>query len=124
MEYGKAILINPRCASAFINLAYTYQTEGKFRRAYEMFNHALAIEPNNMSALEGRAMVMMHVQHPLGALADVTKALSLDPDNFELLTNRGVIYQMISDPARAAEDYKVCWNNLSWQEFNFVVACY
>jgi tetratricopeptide (TPR) repeat protein len=112
MEYGKAIRLNPRCAEAYVNIAYSFQVQRKYKKAYEMFSAVLAFDRKNVAALEGRAIILLTVNHMLGALADMTKALWYDKENVELLVNRGVIYQALHDNARAAADYKVSISSL------------
>lgn len=75
MSYSRAIKINPRCFEAMVNIAYSFQMQFQHKKAYHMFNNVLAMDPDNVAALEGRAIIMLTAKHPLGALFDISKAL-------------------------------------------------
>lgn len=107
MDYCKVIRLEPRRAEAYINTAYSFQEQGTFDKAKDMFDAVLAMDCEQAAALEGRAIVNLQLGSPVEAIMDITRALAVDAHNAELYSNRGVIYQTMKDHVRAFKDFKV-----------------
>nr|KAJ3422198.1 cytochrome c oxidase subunit 1 [Polyrhizophydium stewartii] len=109
-DYARVIHMYPRCAEAYVNIAYSMQTEGKPLKAWEIFTIALIIDKHCTAALEGRAIVHLTMKNAFAALIDITRAISnaqeISPSNAEFLTNRGVIFQALNDDVSALQSYK------------------
>jgi tetratricopeptide (TPR) repeat protein len=81
--------------------------DGLSKKAWEIFNQILAMDPECTMALEGRAMVNYYMKNYFNALTDITKALELEPSNPEFLTNKGLILQAMNDYTKAFNHYQV-----------------
>ncbi|KAI9199213.1 uncharacterized protein BJ171DRAFT_632051 [Polychytrium aggregatum] len=106
-DYGRVIHMYPNCTAAIVNMAYTMQLEGKYKKAWQLFTMALTIDANCTSALEGRSVVHFTMKNYFGALLDICKAIEICPNKAEYLTNRGVIYQALNDKVSSLQNYKM-----------------
>ncbi|KAJ3058050.1 cytochrome c oxidase subunit 1, partial [Quaeritorhiza haematococci] len=105
-DYAKVIHMYPTCIEAHINIAYTMQIEGRYKKAWSIFGSVLAVDPKSTVAWEGRSAVNFHMGEYFGALLDISKAIEIAPRNAEYLTNRGVIYQALHDNTSALQNFK------------------
>ena len=106
-DYQRALHLQPRCSMAYVNMAYTMQMEGRYKKAWGLFSAGIALDQRSTAALEGRAIISLTTKNFFGAVIDISKALDISPNSAELLTNRGVIYQFTGDVVNAMNDYKV-----------------
>lgn len=81
-DYSRVLHLFPRNKEAFVNIAYTYQMEGKSMKAWDIFNELLALDPDCTMGLEGRAIVNYHMKNYFNALIDITRALVLFDTNY------------------------------------------
>ena len=79
---------------------------GRNAEALESYDRALAVAPNEVSALIGRADVLVALKRPDDALASLDQALSIDPSDAGALSNRGFLLQSLNrhDEALASLD--------------------
>ncbi|KAK5670739.1 hypothetical protein QVD99_002513 [Batrachochytrium dendrobatidis] len=105
-DYSKVIHMFPLCAEAYVNIAYTMQTEGRPQESWNFFSTALKIDPQCTAALEGRSIMHLTMKNAFAALVDITKAIEISPTNPEFLTNRGVIFEAMKDNTSALQSYK------------------
>ncbi|KAJ3123091.1 cytochrome c oxidase subunit 1 [Physocladia obscura] len=103
-DYARVMHMYPLCTEAYINMAYTFQMQGRYQKSWDLFTRALAVDPECTSALEGRAVVNYTMQNHFGALIDISQAIKLLPKNPEYLTNRAVIYTALKDYTKALQD--------------------
>ena len=75
-DYSRVLHLSPNYISAYVNLAYTYQYEGKYMRAWKAFSTALAIDKRCSLALEGRAIIHHLMSNYSGAIADIQEAIA------------------------------------------------
>ncbi|KAI8804058.1 hypothetical protein BJ742DRAFT_826275 [Cladochytrium replicatum] len=106
-DYSRVVHMYPRCTAAYVNMAYTMQTEGRYKWAWQIFTLALAHDSVCTPALEGRSIVHFAMGNYFGALVDISKAVEIDPTNPEYLTNRGVTFQHLKDYSSALQSYKL-----------------
>ncbi|KAJ3032763.1 cytochrome c oxidase subunit 1, partial [Rhizophlyctis rosea] len=76
MDYGRVIHMYPRCTEAYVNMAYTLQMEGRYKKAWEILTMALAVDPLCTPALEGRSVIHFAMNNPFGALIDIRRAIA------------------------------------------------
>jgi tetratricopeptide (TPR) repeat protein len=81
-DYIRVLHVDPRRKEALINIAYAFQQQGFYKRAWRMFNQAIAIDESCHEAYEGRAIVHLTMKNLLGALNDMTKAIVRTLFNF------------------------------------------
>ncbi|MFZ2147116.1 MAG: tetratricopeptide repeat protein [Sedimentisphaerales bacterium] len=78
------IVSNLNSASAYILRAKTYTTLKQIDKAVEDFEHAAAIEPNNIEVWIVGSGFYNSIGRPDKAFADIQQALSLDPSNIRI----------------------------------------
>jgi tetratricopeptide (TPR) repeat protein len=74
-DYQRVIHVDPRSYKAFINIAFSYQAEGNFKRAWSVFTTLISMDSGNSEAYEGRAIVHLSMKNIAGALIDIGKAI-------------------------------------------------
>lgn len=74
--------------------------------AIKQYTVCLALNSENISALNNRALCKYKGGDKLGALQDLTTAISLDPRNSTLSRNRSIVYSGLSDKAHAKADLR------------------
>ncbi|XP_069130069.1 uncharacterized protein [Argopecten irradians] len=104
-DYERALLRDPLCLPARVNLAYTLQVAAKFMQAWTQFTTAIAIRPTFKPALEGRAIINLQMSNTFAAFQDINASIKVGP-TAELYTNRGVINQFMKDHVNAMRDYQ------------------
>lgn len=97
-------------ARALYHRGLKEKAEGRLERAIELFDAALAAQPDFPEALCSGGYILQTTGHYEGALAFYGRAIELDPDYFDALFNRGCLYfalnrldLAVADFARAAE---------------------
>jgi Tfp pilus assembly protein PilF len=95
---------------------------GALVEAEQLYGRALALQPDNVSALVNRAAALRDLGRPAEALAALDRALALQPDHAFALNNKGVALIDLRRPAEAAgcferaaqlkPDYAEALNNL------------
>jgi len=105
-DFIRALHLNPQSAEARVNLAFGLQMEGSYMKAWNLFTKTLNINPNYAAALEGRALVSLHMGNTFGAFVDMNAAVKLC-QSAQLLTNRGVVNQCMGDIRSAMNDYQM-----------------
>ena len=86
-------------ASAF----YYYWGFQDFRRADELFDHALKFAPNNVHAVSGKAFITRRLGKFDDAANDLVKARRLDPKTLYLMPELGLTYALIGEFEKADE---------------------
>ncbi|XP_033743076.1 uncharacterized protein LOC117329299 isoform X6 [Pecten maximus] len=104
-DYERALLRDPLCLPARVNLAYTLQVSAKFMQAWTQFTTAIAIRPTFKPALEGRAIINLQMSNTFAAFQDINASIRVGP-TAELYTNRGVVNQFMKDHVNAMRDYQ------------------
>ncbi|XP_071495128.1 uncharacterized protein [Diadema antillarum] len=104
-DYQRALLLEPECLVARVNLAYNMQISGQYKLAWNLFSACLQLNPEYRPALEGRAMVSLQMSDPYAALLDMNTALRI-AKTAELFVNRGVVNQFLQDHESAMTDYQ------------------
>jgi Tfp pilus assembly protein PilF len=77
---------------------------GKTEEALAEFDRALALDPYNVQALYGRAMLYQGEKHHQQAIADFTAANGLTPQKAEPLLGRATSYLALDKTKEAAAD--------------------
>ena len=76
----------------------------KSSQAREYFDEALREEPDDVTLLTGRALVLMELDEFERARADLTHALHQEPEDSEILGLRGEVHIQIGDLEAASRD--------------------
>lgn len=111
-EFAKALpladryrKIAPQDPKSHVLYGTVLQRMKRYDEAIEAFNQALALDPNNVDALNGRGASRFNGRKEYReALADFEKAIALQPTNGMAHLNRSRCYYMLGNWARARED--------------------
>jgi TolB-like protein/DNA-binding winged helix-turn-helix (wHTH) protein len=81
----QAILLDPLSSEAFIALGDWYQRSGDTQKAFQAFEQAMALGPNNANALVSYGnLVLSEMSDPASAIKLLRRAIELDPQNIRL----------------------------------------
>ena len=78
----KAVEINPRFATGYLNLGNTYFKIGENDKAMKCFSQAESLDPTLRShALSSKAATLIEAGNPMDAIYHLTKSIQDDPMN-------------------------------------------
>ena len=80
-QLQKAIQLNPFFCETYGLLSHIYSEEKDFEKALEKANEGLAIDPENISCLNGRSVALNKLKRTDDAIETMQLALAQDPDN-------------------------------------------
>ena len=83
----------------------TYYKSGKYQKALEDFDSALARDPGNAEIYRVRGDTNLRLKNPDRALADYSKSLELNPKDAVAYNNRGLVYHELNELDKALEEY-------------------
>ena len=72
---------NPKRQTALCNLGYVRALQGQFREALQLYDRAVALDPDYVQALLNKAALMKFIQRPEAAKQLLERVLRIDPDN-------------------------------------------
>ncbi len=106
----RTILKNNSDNTEAINLmGILLQTTGRSAEAATIYEQIIALEPDNIIAINNLAWILCEEQGKhKQALELVQRGLSIDPDYVDLIDTRGVAYYRLGEFNKAAEDFKRC----------------
>lgn len=100
------LALNPDDAGAYLVRGNAYGDKGDFEHAIADYSRAIAIEPANATAYNGRCWVGVIVGRELQqALGDCNESLRLRPKNADTLDSRGFAYYMLGRMDEAIADF-------------------
>lgn len=100
---------DPGCTGAMGALAIMLQTTGRTAEAAILYERLLALEPDNLIAINNLAWIMSEDQGRYReALELAQRGLKIDPDYFDLVDTRGVVYYRLGEFDKAAADFRKC----------------
>jgi tetratricopeptide (TPR) repeat protein len=105
------------------NLAEGHYFSGKenFSKAKKYYDNVLEVDPNNIEALNGKAMSLLNSNNPKPALPYLNKALKLDNQNPVLHANIGYTFKAIGSHKEAIESFNTAINICSKKNPNSYV---
>jgi tetratricopeptide (TPR) repeat protein len=95
-EYNKAIELNPKYTSAYINRAWVYYQKKQYDLAIIDYTRAIQLNPSNTAALNGRGAAYLLTKQYQPAIADFDKSLEFKPDQAQIITNRDYAAKMLN----------------------------
>jgi tetratricopeptide (TPR) repeat protein len=104
-EFGKAIQINPKYASAYFMRGYVYVQLQDFQQAINDWSQAISINPKYAEAYNGRGNLRKKINDLSGAFSDYNQAISINPKFSEAFNNRGNLKKILNDLSGALSDY-------------------
>lgn len=86
--------------------ANTLFEDAEYERALARYDEALAIVPNHMHALRGRARTLMQLGRSAEALQAFDTAIALEPEFGPTYANRGILHDRMGRYEKAIADYE------------------
>ncbi len=85
--------------------ASAYLKNGQYDKAIEDYSRAIAIDPNNANAYNGRGIAYRKKDQYDKALEDFNKAIAIDPNSANAYNGRGIAYRKKDQYDKALEDF-------------------
>ena len=119
--YNKAILINPKYAKAFNNLALCQESFGEYEKALENYSNAIKYNPSFYEAYDNRGLLKGKVLKKYSeAILDFTQVVKINPNYVDGYMNRGICYGKLNNFTQEMSDYnKAIQINPSYAEAYF-----
>jgi len=105
VEYGKAIILDPDNANAFINRGNARTDKGAFDIAIADFDKAISLVPDSELAYNDRCFARLKQGDFDAAIVDCDKAIALDPGDPFPYNNRGFAFASQGKFDKALSDY-------------------
>lgn len=109
--WRRAVEVDPAYGPAWYNLGVIAKDEGRWHDARELFDHALAHDPDDAAGLHCRGHVFQELGEDALARADLARAIEIygerlddDPDDAEALFWRGAARARVGDRDAALAD--------------------
>lgn len=100
---------HPRSTLAISMRGLFLQSSGRNKEAIETYSQSLAIDPDDVFALQGRSGAYQHLLDYPKAIKDLDAAIQLEPENGCLFNNRAICYEYQGNLDNALRDYnKAC----------------
>jgi len=103
--FTQAIVLDPRCAFAYLNRGNTYHELKQLDLALADYNKAIAIDPADDYAYYNRGVLYGNLNRYDLAIADYDKAIAINPNNVHAHNNRGIAYARAKQYDLALADY-------------------
>jgi tetratricopeptide (TPR) repeat protein len=102
---------------AYYNRALIFDKMGRFDKAIEDYDKAIAVNPFWSAAYYNRALIFDRMGRFDKAIEDYDKAIALNPSDPNAYNNRGTVFYKMGRFDKAIEDYdKAIALNPSWSE--------
>jgi len=100
-------MVSPRNPGDLAYLdANTLFEDGEYARALTLYDEALAIDPNHVHALRGRARTLLELGRYDEAMAAFDDAIARAPDFGASYANRGILHDRMGHYREAIADYE------------------
>ena len=103
-DFGEAISLNPRNATAILNRANARRDLGDFDQALADYREAIRLNPRNTFALSGRGLARLRRGELDASIEDFNAALALNPMLANSLYGRSIAKRRRGDLAAANAD--------------------
>jgi len=98
---------SPRDVPTLLALAEAYRQDGRMREASATYQAVLAVDRDNVPALNGLAFILIGSRETEGAMAAIDRALALQPKDPEALFLKGLLLYQKGDFAGAVDVWTV-----------------
>jgi tetratricopeptide (TPR) repeat protein len=103
-DYGRALALDPKLVSTYINRAAIYIKRGEDDRAITDLDRAALLDPRDSAIFVSRGTIYSRRGDQARAIPDFTQAIQLDPANATAWRNRSFANRASGDKAAAAAD--------------------
>ena len=104
-DYNKALELNPRYATAYVNRGCVYNMLNDYKDALQDLNRAISMDTTMAEAYNNRGWAYYALGDKKSALPDYNRAILLNPAYAEAYNNRGWAYYELDNRAAAMEDF-------------------
>ncbi len=104
-DFGRAIDVDPRLASAYSGRGFAFTRLGDWQRAIADYDRAIELEPQYAGTYHDRGVTYERMGDYRRALDSFGQAVELDPQLAGAHCGRGTAYRWLNDPQRALESY-------------------
>ncbi len=104
--YSRAINLDPKMTSAYVNRGSAYAAKGNYDRALADYNQAVQLDPADMATRFNRGNVYRKRREYSLALNDYSEAIRLDPTDPDAYFNRGEVLRRMKRLPEAAADFQ------------------
>jgi len=104
-DFGRAIDVDPRLASAYGGRGFAFTRLGDWQRAIADYDRAIELEPQYAGTYHDRGVAYERMGDYQRALDNYGQAVELDPQLAGAHCGRGTAYRWLNDPQRALESY-------------------
>ncbi|MCX5856195.1 MAG: hypothetical protein NTZ24_16765 [Deltaproteobacteria bacterium] len=107
IDFTRAIELNPRDASSYVNRSFAYGTLRNDRQALEDASRAVELDTTSSMAYANRGVAYFNLYRDYNRyIADTTRAIELDPNNFMAYKSRARAYLDLGYTNQATDDIK------------------
>ncbi len=106
-SYSRAIQINPRAATAYLNRGVCHHEQGDLRRAVADYSRAVRLDPANGLSFCNRGAAWQGMGQSARALMDYTRGITLTRKAARIHLHRGTAHQTTGDLESARRDYRL-----------------
>jgi len=101
----KILIIDANDIEILIRKGKSCETLGKTEQAIECFNQILSIQPSNMDALRGMAIIFINQEKYEAAIVNLDQILLAVPNDFEIMYFKGIVLEQLGQHAQAVNYY-------------------
>jgi tetratricopeptide (TPR) repeat protein len=106
LNYNAAIKLAPTNIDGYLRRGKLLARNHKHEHAANDFSRALKIDPQQATALHGRALARRALNKVEEALADISAAIELEPQSARMRRDRAVIYALLGKHDEALQDFQ------------------
>ncbi len=104
-QFKTCLLIDPKRAEAYKNLAYSYTRIDSLDAAKNIYVKFLKVEPNNIETMQSLASIYFQLKDYEAVVDLEKKALKLEPENSDAIANIALAYDFLGKKEEAIETY-------------------
>ena len=104
-QFKTCLLIDPKRAEAYKNLAYSYTRVDSLDAAKNVYEKFLKIEPDNMETMQALANIYFKLKKYEPVVELEKKALALDSENSDAIANLALAYDFLGKKDEAIDTY-------------------
>ena len=104
-QFKTCLIIDPKRAEAYKNLAYAYTRSNNLDAAKNVYEEFLKVEPDNMETMQALASIYFQLKKYEPVVELEKKALKLEPENSDAIANLALAYDFLGKKDEAIDTY-------------------